>query len=189
MDPAEVLAVEIKQYVGQGLKTLVPRVMGQTAEAQRKKNPGPRESKKWDEHSFFIELEANKGKDDTAAARKLLEWAKSSVNRIWWGKGAKDGSFFPMLDHNGKSCTTFAVWTYGRVEIQFQWLKERAPFNNEAKRVQLLQLLNEIPGVDISHDSITKRPGIPLAVLTRDESLKKFTAAFDWVVSEIRKDD
>jgi len=38
MDPAEVLAVEIKQYVGQGLKTLVPRVIGQTAEAEQKKS-------------------------------------------------------------------------------------------------------------------------------------------------------
>jgi hypothetical protein len=38
MDPAEVLAVEIKQYVGGNLKTLVPRVMGQTVEAQRKKS-------------------------------------------------------------------------------------------------------------------------------------------------------
>src|SRR5215470_6528724 len=38
MDPAEVLAVEIKQFVGQGnLKTLVPRVIGQTAEAATKK--------------------------------------------------------------------------------------------------------------------------------------------------------
>ena len=38
MDPAEVLAVEIKQYVGGNLKTLVPRVIGQTAEAKRKKS-------------------------------------------------------------------------------------------------------------------------------------------------------
>jgi hypothetical protein len=36
MDPAEVLAVEIKQFVGQGLRGLVPRVIGQTAEAQDK---------------------------------------------------------------------------------------------------------------------------------------------------------
>lgn len=40
MDPAEVLAVEIKQYVGGDLKTLVPRVMGQTVEARRKKSGG-----------------------------------------------------------------------------------------------------------------------------------------------------
>jgi hypothetical protein len=37
MDPAEVLAVEITQYVGQGVTALVPRVIGQMAEAQRKK--------------------------------------------------------------------------------------------------------------------------------------------------------
>lgn len=44
MDPAEVLAVEIKQYIGQGLKTLVPRVIGQTAEAQQKKSTGATKS-------------------------------------------------------------------------------------------------------------------------------------------------
>jgi hypothetical protein len=33
MDPAEVLAVEIKQYIGGTLRTLVPRVIGQRVEA------------------------------------------------------------------------------------------------------------------------------------------------------------
>jgi hypothetical protein len=37
MSSAEVLAVEIRQYVGQGLKTLVPRVIGLTAEAEARK--------------------------------------------------------------------------------------------------------------------------------------------------------
>ncbi|MCO6043296.1 hypothetical protein NG895_05200, partial [Aeoliella sp. ICT_H6.2] len=37
MDPAEVLAVEIRHFVGQGLRTLVPRVVGQTAEAAGRK--------------------------------------------------------------------------------------------------------------------------------------------------------
>ncbi|MBA3355608.1 MAG: DUF4268 domain-containing protein [Pyrinomonadaceae bacterium] len=36
MNPAEVLAIEIKQFVGQGLRGLVPRVIGQTAEAIEK---------------------------------------------------------------------------------------------------------------------------------------------------------
>jgi len=41
MDPAEVLAVEIKHFVGTGLKTLVPRVIGQTAEAESRKGTSP----------------------------------------------------------------------------------------------------------------------------------------------------
>jgi len=32
MDPAEVLAVEIRQYAGGDLRTIVPRVMGQTSD-------------------------------------------------------------------------------------------------------------------------------------------------------------
>jgi hypothetical protein len=47
MTPAEVLAVEIKQYVGDELKTLVPRVIGQTVEAQDKKGT-KLSGKQWD---------------------------------------------------------------------------------------------------------------------------------------------
>ncbi len=47
-DPTEVLAVEIKHYVGQGLKTLVPMVIGQTAEAEKRKGT-PSSGRKWDE--------------------------------------------------------------------------------------------------------------------------------------------
>jgi hypothetical protein len=41
MDPAEVLALEIEQFVGSGLTTLVPWIVGQTAEAQRRKAAPP----------------------------------------------------------------------------------------------------------------------------------------------------
>lgn len=41
MDPAEVLGVEIKHFVGADMKTLVPRIIGQSAEAEiRKQTPG-----------------------------------------------------------------------------------------------------------------------------------------------------
>jgi len=56
MDRTEVLAVEIKQYAGHGLQTLVPRVLGQTSAAQQTKKK-TRGTRKWDEPSFFAELE------------------------------------------------------------------------------------------------------------------------------------
>jgi hypothetical protein len=37
MEPAEVLAIEVRQYLGGGLKTLVPRVFGQTQGAIQKR--------------------------------------------------------------------------------------------------------------------------------------------------------
>ena len=83
MDPAEVLAVEIKQYVSQdsNLKTLVPRIIGQTAKAQDSKPTGSRSGGQWDEESFFKELEA-KAPGAVKPARAILEWAKNSVSRV-----------------------------------------------------------------------------------------------------------
>ncbi|HEX8244972.1 MAG TPA: hypothetical protein VF541_15795 [Longimicrobium sp.] len=53
MDPAEVLAIEIRQFTGEGLRTLVPSVIGQTAAAEGRKKPGSTGRRQWDEQSFF----------------------------------------------------------------------------------------------------------------------------------------
>jgi hypothetical protein len=186
MDPAEVLAVEIKQFVGQGLKTLVPRVIGQTVEAERKKGGSGGAEKQWDEGSFFEDLKQRRGDKEAEAARTILVWAKRSVPRIWWGKGSKDGSFYPMLDYKGESHWVVSVWTYGRAEIPFQWMVPRKPFGDEAKRLELWDRLNKIPGVEIPADAISRRPTIRLAVLTDDVALKAFLGVLDWYIAEVK---
>src|SRR4051812_24332682 len=47
MPPAEVLAVEIKQYTDGRIRTLVPRVYGQTVEAEQKKAVPARPIRQW----------------------------------------------------------------------------------------------------------------------------------------------
>jgi hypothetical protein len=185
MDPAEVLAVEIKHYAGQGWKSLIPRVIGQTEEATAKKNPSAAAGKQWDEESFFQDLASRKGTEDVQIARKILEWAKQKMPRLWWGKGKQDGSFIPIMDHNNISYYPIAVWTYGKVEIQFQWLQKRPPFNEEAKRKQLLDLLNQIPGVNIPENAITRRPNIPLSVFKNEAALNQFLGILEWIIKEI----
>jgi len=129
MERIEVLAVEIKQYVGGENKTLVPRVIGQTARTQIAKS-GQRESRQWDEKSFMNDLEKNDGIDSAEIAQKLLKWSQDKGLKIWWGKGKKDGSFFPFYDIDGNEYSTFSCWTYGRIELQFQWIRTRPPFDD-----------------------------------------------------------
>jgi hypothetical protein len=186
MDPAEVLAVEIRQFVGQGLKTLVPRVIGLTTEAERKKGGSGAAEKQWDEVGFFEDLRRRRGEKEAEAARGILAWAKKSAPRIWWGKGNKDGSFYPMLDWKGEKHFVTSVWTYGRLEIPFQWMLTRKPFEEEAKRLELRDRLNRIPGVEIPADAISRRPTIPLAVLTDDIALKVFLGVLDWYIAEVK---
>jgi hypothetical protein len=72
MDPAEVLALELSQFEGEGgLKTLVPRVYGQTEEAQQKKGvKGPQRD--WDEGSVYQDMEQRFGPQPVEVARKIV---------------------------------------------------------------------------------------------------------------------
>ncbi len=115
MEFAEVLAIEVRQHLGQGLKALAPMLIGQTAAAQRAKSAGTRPTRKWDKNSFFAELQA-KHPAAVPVARRILEWAKSNVGNIWWGEGTRDGSFVPIFRHKGIDHQLFAVYTYGRLE-------------------------------------------------------------------------
>lgn len=56
MEPVEILAVEIKQYVKDGIITLVPRVIGQSIEAQTKKARAQAKPK-LNEKTFFETLD------------------------------------------------------------------------------------------------------------------------------------
>lgn len=185
MDPAEVLAVEIKQYVGQGVKALVPRTVGQTAEAQQKKSGARREVRQWDETSFFRQLEAERGSEETAVARELLDWAHTNTSSVWWGKGSTTGSFVPTLKRAEVKHQLFAVWTSGSVEIYFQWYAGKAPFDSEAKRTELLSRLNSIPTVSIPASAIERRPNIPLSSLVDELALERFIGVFAWMIQEV----
>ena len=147
MSPAEVLAVEIKQYVGQEMKTLVPRVVGQTVEAQQKKIGGVHGGKQWDETSFFERLGKERGSVEVDIARKILAWSRPSVTRIWWGSGKREGSFVPILNHRGVDHQLFAVWTRSGFEFYFQHYQRKPPFQSEQKRLELLSELNTIPNL------------------------------------------
>lgn len=179
MDPAEVLAVEIRQYVGKGLKTLVPEVIGQT-----KDRPTP--SVKWDEPSFLQEMASKRGLVEAQVAKDILKWAEENVVRIWWGEGKKVGSFTAVVEHKGASHYPIYVVTSGIVYVNFYYLKMKPPFDNEDLRRELLRRINEVPGVNIPQEYIAKGPAIPLKILENREALEKFFSALAWAIQQIR---
>lgn len=184
MDPAEVLAIEVKQFVGENLKTLVPRVVGQTETARQKKKGDRGERRQWDESSFFCVLTQRRSEEEAAVAMKLVDWAKNHRLRIWWGQGQKDGSFFPtFVDQRGQHFL-FSIWTYGKVELQFQHMKN-PPFNEEGKRRELANRLSAI-GLSVSEDTLRRRPSFPLSLLLEPNRLDSFIGVFDWMLVEIR---
>jgi len=182
MDPAEVLAVEVKQFANDTLRTLVPRVIGQTAEAQIRK--AGTTGRQWDEASFFLELEQRQGRGAVSVCRTIFDWANHRGLKKEWGKGGKDGSFSVRLQSEGTTYYLISAWTYGRVEVQFETLKNKPPFDDKERRLELLRRLNEIPGVGFEPEAIGRRPSIPLATLAQGDAVAKLCEALEWAIKE-----
>jgi len=73
-----------------------------------------------------------------------------------------------------------------RIEIIFQWLKNRRPFVSEAKRDELLRRFNEITEIDLPASRITGRPSFPLYPLNDEAALKQFFEVLEWFVQEVK---
>ncbi len=183
MTPAEVLGVEIKQFSNGTIKTLVPRVVGRTSSAQIKK--GLSEYNQWTEETFYNELERKNGKISGDIVRKVIKHFENKVTRFWFGKGKRSGSIVPAVDLQTISHFPFAIWTYGKIEIYFQWYKDRPPFDNIEKRKKILDRLNEIEGVNIPENKIDKRPSFSIKLLKEKTEFEKFIKIYDWFFNEI----
>jgi len=185
MDPAEVLAVEVKQYHGDHVKSLVPRVIGQTVQAQQKKSVHTGAKRPWDEDRFFTDLRANCAPEIEAVARELLAWSRKQGD-VWWGRGKEAGSFSPRILHKGQKHQLFCVWSRGYLEFYFQWYAYKPPFNDCDARQRLVDRFNRIDGIKLPSDAADKRPTVHLSVLASPDVYKEVIAVFESMIVEIR---
>lgn len=182
MQPTEVLGVEVKQYVGEGVQSLVPRTIGNTSTGRSEITPAER----WTAETFDRTLVSAYGEAAVCTARRFREWAESRSLWFWWGRGRQSGSCYLMDSYNGERHWIVSLWTDGKVVVEFAMMATRRPFADEALRMELRERLNEVPGVTIEPDRIAKYPSIPITTLTDPDTLDQFLAVLDWVVDQIR---
>lgn len=185
MDPAEVLAIEVKQYIGKGAKTLVPRVLGQTEAARQKKASGTQTGKQWDEGSFMAALEKRCGETSRKVAEDLLHWITPQVTSVWWGLGSQEGGIVPIIKQGDVKYHVCRMATEGWFVFRFDWLYKKPPFNDESVRRELLSQINAIPGVQFGEEVLTKRARIPFEKLSSPAALEQLKHAVAWLIEQI----
>ncbi|MFB6213271.1 MAG: hypothetical protein ABEJ07_01785 [Candidatus Nanohaloarchaea archaeon] len=121
METAEVLAVEIKHYTGEGEQALVPRVIGQTEQARQKKQSSSR--RKWDEESFFEDARKKLSEEELTKIKKLYQFSRENADTIDWGTGSQNGSFNPKWEELSDR-SIFTVYSNGNITLNFGWLVE-----------------------------------------------------------------
>jgi len=184
LDPAEVLGVEIRQYVGDGTRALVPQVVGRTAEAEQRKS-GARTRRRWDAESFDDDLAERRGEAEVSAARRIRSWAVEHGIRIAWGQGAKYGSFILRVRQGGVEHSIFSASTAGEIQIHLAMMRQ-PPFDALDMRQELLDRLNEIPDVEARASALeTSWPVMPLRALIDEEHLRQFLDTWHWYLDHI----
>ncbi|GAB2470720.1 GmrSD restriction endonuclease domain-containing protein [Streptomyces incanus] len=97
----------------------------------------------------------------------------------------EETSCFPMLDA-GTSHRPHLMWPVGiypvsgTVEVVFQYLKDRSPFDDTEQRRELLNRLNKIEGIDLPEAKLELRPSFPVRVFA--EHGEEICGVLDWFV-------
>lgn len=184
MQYAEVLAIEIRQFVGEGVKTLVPQIIGQTTQSVRTKNPV--QGRTWTEETFMERLSNDRSEDEVNVARQILEWAKKRNIELVWGKGASQGSCsFKLLGDSG--CSKWMnIWTTGVIGFRFNCLRSNPPFDNDKIFLNFLQNLNSITGASFTEEQINSWADRSVRSSKCQGNLTKFFDLIDRTIEEIK---
>jgi hypothetical protein len=89
MSPAEVLGVELHHYAGGGHTAYVPRVIGQTARAQDRKDQGG--SQLWTEQTLLGTARDRCSEEEVAFIEGLLADVRERGVKNGWGRGVTPG--------------------------------------------------------------------------------------------------
>lgn len=189
MSPAEVLAIEVRQYLGEddGVKTIVPRVLGQTTKARQRKNPtSSAPSRQWDEPSLLAEIRDEAGHGSADAAKSILDWAREKGLEVGFGSGGKVGGAFFELPMPSGSVRIGSFSSHGRYSIQLNSLRDVAGFDDEALDA-LIERYEQIDGIRVPASRRWKKPDVDLRVLTESTALDEFLSAVATHVESVRE--
>lgn len=165
----------------------MPRVIGQTAEAQKRKTTGAKQFRKWTEESLLEEIASRRTQAEADVVKRILRWADEHMDRILWGHGVTWGSAIPILERDSRQHTVVALWSGSAMELRFQYLRASPPFDKREKLTELARRLSDIPGVSLQDDAADRlRPTLAYSKLTNEPAMQHFLSVLTWVVTEIK---
>ncbi|MDR7038799.1 hypothetical protein J2X36_003570 [Methylobacterium sp. BE186] len=185
MNPAEVLALELRQFAGEGLRTIVPVVFGQTREAASRKEAV--KGTRWTEDRLIAAFEDKYPAEEVAVARALLDWMKGTGLPLVFGTGRENGSVYPLLKPQGIAINPAYLSTEGKVWLQFKSLEGKPVFGDMDRRRELMRRFAEVDGVTLDESSLNRWAAVPLAQAAADPAgATKLISAFEWIIQQVK---
>lgn len=186
MKSIEVLAVELRQFTSEGLRTIVPTVYGQTQEAMSKNN---RDTPNWNEEALFEKMASNCNSAEIDFARRIFNWMTKDRNRdVIFGHGNVNGSVCPAFTPKGVPIRPIYISSDGNIWFQFGSLVGKPVFDSAERRKHLMERFNSINGINFGDEDLTRSRAISLkAILSHPDGEARFFAALSWMETQIEQ--
>lgn len=185
MSPAEVLALELRQFAGQGLRTIVPVVFGQTREAVGRKEAV--KGSRWTEERLMATFRDKFPPEVCSVAAAVMDWMRGTGIPIVFGTGRDNGSAYPLLKPQGVAINPAYLSTEGKVWLQFKALEGKPVFGDMDTRRELLRRFAEIDGTGLGEASLNGWAAVPLARVAADpDGSTKLISALEWMVQQVK---
>ena len=190
MNPAEVLAVEVRRFVGDGQSTLVPKVIGYTAASDRGAVGAARRDTPWTADEFIQQLAASRSAEEVSAAKRVIAWARARGLDELGGTGGKIASvaFRITLPESRRELEPVYLYAGSPRGILYLQIRSMGPsFQGAENRAELSAALRERAGLEV--DTSKEYPGIPLSELLEPAKMERLLGVLDWVLERIREED
>ena len=187
MNPCEVIAVELKQYVGQGLRTLVPRVIGQSVDAQRRKSPKQtKEGRDWSREEFLEWVNRRRGENAVSRITRIVSLAEELDLEIDWGTNKKEPSLWiGVLCDEDQVCWAFDIWVSGGLAFRRNLLMKYSPvFQTSSAQAKLIEIWNTVDGFIYDPDKAWQKAA-QIETLS-EHSFNHLVSVLHWTLQAIK---
>ena len=198
MQLTEVYAVEVRQYTGGNLKTLVPRVLN-PSQLQVDRRAATSASKSrgemWTKERFFDDLMERCGSDAVLLFRNIEQWAEHHQSvEINYGSGKAHGSLqvthkinVSKPGYRPGDTVFMTLWSSGDIEIEFQYIKNRAIFSSDEARRELYRRITESSTIVLAEE-IDRRPNIKWQQVGDSSNLQALLRAMEWTIEMLNSE-
>ena len=184
MSPAEVFAVEVRQYLGDGPdRTLVPRLIGRTRRAERNRAAtAPSRSRPWTLDELLSDLRT-RGTDHLVAVVRRLHDEIAARTRLVFNRGSGYGSFVAEAQGPQGNVHLLLVRSTGQLMVPLSWLQSQPPFDDEALRDEYRSRIEQ--AVPLPPD-MEGQPYVSLDTLADEAAFTRLVEALEWALDQTR---
>jgi alkylated DNA nucleotide flippase Atl1 len=131
--------------------------------------------------AFAQQLDSAQTTATAARVRAVLDVWRGLGGYVRYGD-AQETSAFPLLaGEGGAKIWPIAIYPVtGAIEVVFQHLARRPPFDDPSLRREFLDRLNKVDGITLAPAKLSLRPSFPITVLAAPSNVSELASALSW---------